>query len=79
MTDDKLRAWAEDVREKSGGRPVRQFVVGLELLSAGVLRLLDENAALRKQVEGHCERVAKQSELLSRKAEGQVVVVQGAD
>jgi hypothetical protein len=29
-----------------------------------------EVAALRKQVEGHCDRIARQSELLTRKAEG---------
>lgn len=32
-------------------------------------RLREENAALRQQVVGHCERIAHQSELLSRRAE----------
>lgn len=32
-------------------------------------KLQKENAALREQVSGHAERIAKQSELLSRRAE----------
>lgn len=28
-----------------------------------------ENARLQKQIEGHCQRIAAQSELLSQKAE----------
>lgn len=31
--------------------------------------LVRENDALRRQVEGHCDRIARQSELLSRRAE----------
>ena len=30
----------------------------------------DEVERLKAQIEGHCERIAKQSELLSRRAEG---------
>jgi regulator of replication initiation timing len=32
--------------------------------------LRTDNHQLRKQILGHCERIAKQSELLSRRAEG---------
>ena len=32
-------------------------------------RVWDEVLRLRRQVEGHCERIAQQSELLSRRAE----------
>lgn len=34
-----------------------------------VLLLFDEAQRLRAQIEGHCERIAEQSELLGRKAE----------
>lgn len=33
------------------------------------LRLVAEVRRLREQVQGHCERIARQSELLSRRAE----------
>jgi hypothetical protein len=56
MTDDELRAWAEKHESYPG-------------LAHAILRLLDENAALRKQVAAMAERIHAQSELLSRKAE----------
>lgn len=34
-----------------------------------VMALVGEIRDLRQQVEGHCERIAKQSELLSKRAE----------
>jgi len=37
-----------------------------------------ENARLKAQIEGHCERIAKQSDLLSRRAERPVEGVPGA-
>ena len=49
--------WSEDERD-------------LNDLLAENDRLRTENAALQTQVEGHCERIAKQSDLLSRRAEG---------
>jgi cell division protein FtsB len=41
----------------------------LDRLRARVAELEGENAALRTQVEGHCERIARQSDLLSKRAE----------
>jgi hypothetical protein len=40
-----------------------------ERLEKDLARLSEENAVLRKQIEGHCDRIAKQSELLSKRAE----------
>lgn len=37
--------------------------------------LVRENDALRRQIEGHCERIARQSELLSRRAEKEAAPV----
>lgn len=34
-----------------------------------VTSLVNQNLALREQITGHCERIAKQSELLSKRAE----------
>lgn len=55
------------------GRPL--VVVGelewecLRVLADEVERLRAENAALRAQIAGHCQRIADQSDALSRAAE----------
>jgi len=59
MSDDQLRAWAE--AHGTGERVMPQ--------ARAVLRLLDHVADLRRQIEGHCGRIAWQAELLSRRAE----------
>jgi hypothetical protein len=41
----------------------------IDALRADLADAEREIAELRRQIEGHCERIAKQSELLSRKAE----------
>ena len=45
--------------------------VAVQRLVSVAKQLLMENAALRGQVQGHCDRIAAQSELLSKKAEAQ--------
>ncbi len=41
-------------------------------LRVDVLSLVNEVRRLRQQIEGHCARIAAQSELLSRRAEKKV-------
>jgi hypothetical protein len=38
-------------------------------LAETTIKLADEIMSLRKQVQGHCDRISAQSELLSKKAE----------
>jgi hypothetical protein len=66
MTDEELRVWAEAHSEGLMRSP----------LAAGILRVLGELATLRVELQGHVERIAAQSELRSRKAELQRVVVE---
>jgi hypothetical protein len=56
-TDDEL------ARLAAGQMP---FADGWQVTAMGLAR---EVIGLRAQVAGHCERIAKQSELLSRRAE----------
>lgn len=58
MSERELRIWAEAHAPAGCGQ------------AAAVLVLLDEVAALRRQVAGHVERIAAQSEILSRRAGG---------
>jgi hypothetical protein len=73
MTDEELKAWAE-AHWDGGGDGMR---VGMRSpLAGGILRLLGELATLRVELQGHVERIAAKSELRSRKAELQRVVVE---
>lgn len=60
--ESDLRQWAE------------AFALAGHIQARRVLSLLAELDALRKQVSGHVERIAAQSELLSRRAERVIVM-----
>ncbi len=49
--------------------------VAVQRLVSIAKQLLMENVALRGQLQGHCDRIAAQNELLSKKAEAQSQVV----
>jgi hypothetical protein len=43
--------------------------VEMEAAAKAIMFLREERDRLQRQIEGHCDRIAKQSELLSRRAE----------
>jgi hypothetical protein len=66
--DDFPLVEAVEEGEFHGGHVLRALAF-IAAARADVPRLLDEIARLRAQVAGHCERIAKQSDALSKRAE----------
>ena len=64
LTDDHLTYLAA-----AGAAILLAAAIEIHRLRDRVTGLEAERDALRRQVEGHCERIARQSELLSRRAE----------
>ncbi len=64
MTDEALAEWAlKNARLYAPGGSVESWEA-----SVAVIRVLGQNRDLRAQVQGHCERIAAQSELLAKRA-----------
>ncbi len=68
MSDETIALLAKDI-----AAAVARGESGVDLIKlATAARIRDMEAridALRRQIEGHCERIAKQSDLLSKRAE----------
>lgn len=68
LSDDTLRGLVDGTHRLAWHRP-RDLVT----------RLAGEVLRLRRQVEGHCDRIAAQSDLLSRRAEKPAAVDEGVE
>lgn len=75
-TDPPIFRWRQLISTPVGKQVVEHIEslpatveVAVQRLVAVAKQLMMENMALRGQVQGHCDRIAAQSELLSKKAE----------